>query len=120
MYESQTVLEATGQIIIGIYFIWMGAKNILLWDMNVKRTSAEGLPPVPTLLFGFTIQFTGAFLVLTDWNAKYGAILLIVFTILASSLFHRYWEMPNPSRRTYHFLLLSNNFAIIGGLLLLI
>jgi putative oxidoreductase len=120
MYTDHTPVHAIGQIVIAVYFIWMGVKNIKLWDMNVARTAAEGLPAVPTLVFGFIIQFAGAFMVLADWNVKYGAILLIAFSILASCLFHRFWEMDDPMRRTYHFLLITNNGCIIGGLLLLI
>ncbi len=119
MYAEHTLIHVVGQVGIAIYFIWMGVKNVMLWNMNVERTYAEGLPAIPTLLFGFTIQFTGAVMVLFDWHANYGAMLLIVFTILASCLFHRFWEMDDQVRRTYHFLLITNNLCIIAGLLLL-
>ena len=119
MYLEHTLIHAVGQIGIAIYFIWMGVKNVILWNMNVDRTSAEGVPAVPTLLFGFAIQFTGATMVLFDWHTHYGAMLLIVFTILASCLFHRFWEIDDKVRRTYHFLLMTNNLCIIAGLLLL-
>ena len=120
MYENHTTLQVIGQIIIAVYFICMGVKNIRLWNMNIQRIAVQNLPAVPCLLFGFAIQFIGAFLLLFDWHAKYGAILLIAFTILASTLHHRFWEMKDPMIRTYHFLLITNNMAIIAGLLLLI
>lgn len=120
MYADHTPVHAIAQIMIALYFIWMGLKNIRLWDMNVQRIAVQNLPAVPCLLFGFTIQFAGAFLVLLDWHTKYGAILLIAFVILASTLHHRFWEMKDPMIRTYHFLLITNNVAIAAGLLLLI
>ncbi|MEC7489426.1 MAG: hypothetical protein VYA17_07550 [Pseudomonadota bacterium] len=120
MYADHTTFHAIGQIAIALYFIWMGVKNVGLWKMNVARTAAEGLPAVPTLLFGFAIQFAGSFMILFNWHTKFGAILLIAFTILASTLFHRFWEMKDPVRRTYHFLLITNNGCIAAGLLLLL
>jgi uncharacterized membrane protein YphA (DoxX/SURF4 family) len=120
MYTDHTIVHAIGQIIIAVYFIWMGVKNIRLWNMNIKRIAVQGLPAVPCLLFGFAIQFTGAFLVLADWHTSVGAGLLILFTVLASGLHHRFWQMEDPMIRTYHFLLITNNACIAAGLMLLI
>lgn len=119
MYADHSVTEVVGQVVIAVYFIFMGVKNVMLWDVNVSRIAAQGLPGVPSLLFGFTIQFIGAGLVLADWQTTVGVLLLLLFTVLASALFHRYWEMTDP-QRTYHFLLLGCNCCISGGLLLLI
>ncbi|PPR10165.1 MAG: hypothetical protein CFH41_01899 [Alphaproteobacteria bacterium MarineAlpha11_Bin1] len=88
--------------------------------MNVHRISVQNLPAVPCLILGFAMQFTGAFMVLLDFHRNYGAILLIAFVIVASMLHHRFWEMEEPERRSYHFLLITNNVAIVGGLLFLI
>lgn len=120
MYADHSIPHAAGQIIIAVYFIWMGLKNIKLWDMNVNRIKAQGLPAVPCLLLGFTIQFSGALLLLADWHTSIGAVLLMIFTILATGLHHRFWQMEDPMIRTYHFLLMTNNICIFGGLLLLV
>ena len=119
MYADHTLPHAAGQIVIAIYFIWMGIKNIKLWNMNIDRIAVQGLPAIPCLLFGFAIQFSGALLVLADWHTNIGAGLLILFTVLATGLHHRFWQMDDPMIRTYHFLLLTNNICITGGLLLL-
>lgn len=119
MYADHSLAHIAGQLIVAVYFIWMGVKNILLWDFNVARLAAQGLPGTASLVGGLAIQFTGAGLVLADWNTSVGVVLLLIFTFAATALFHRYWEMENP-QRTYHFLLLSNNFCVIGGLLLLL
>lgn len=119
MYADHSLPHAAGQIIIAVYFIWMGVKNIKLWDMNIQRIKVQGLPAAPCLLLGFAIQFTGAFLLLADRHTDIGAGLLILFTVLATGLHHRFWQMEDPMIRTYHFLLLTNNMCITGGLLLL-
>ncbi len=119
MYADHTITQAVGQAIIAVYFIWQGVKNVLLWNVNAGRLRDKGFPGHLSLTIGFILQFTGAFLVLFDWHTQTGAILLIVFTALATAIFHRYWTMTDP-QRTYHFLLMSCNFCITGALLMLI
>ena len=120
MYADHSLPHAAGQIIIAVYFIWMGIKNIKLWEMNIQRINVQGLPAAACLLLGFSVQFSGALLVLADWHTDIGAGLLILFTVLASGLHHRFWQMEDPMIRTYHFLLMTNNMCITAGLLLLI
>ncbi len=119
MYADHSITQAVGQAIIAIYFIWQGIKNVLLWKINVGRLEDKGFPGTISLTIGFILQFTGAFLVLFDWHTQIGTILLIIFTFLATAIFHRYWTMTDP-QRTYHFLLMSCNFCITGALLMLI
>ncbi len=120
MYEGHSALQIAGQVVIGIFFIVHGVKNVTRWQFNLERTAAEGLPfPAACLVFGWIIQFGGAFMVLFDTFTRLGVVLLIVFTVLASGLFHRYWEMEDPMRHEYHFLLLTYNGCVIGALLLI-
>jgi len=46
------------------------------------------------------------------------ASLLIVFTVLASAIFHRWWLIPDPLLSHLHFSNLIVNCGVIGGLLL--
>jgi uncharacterized membrane protein YphA (DoxX/SURF4 family) len=49
-----------------------------------------------------------------------GASLLIVFTITASIIFHRFWDIRDPLRRHLHLSFIFSNCAIVGALLLLV
>lgn len=118
-YEDTDPVLAIGQILIGGFFIAMLIKNFRIWDYNVQRIG-ETLPfPAAVLVAGFVIQAIGAVLVILDIHADIGAVLLMIFTIAATSLFHRFWSMEDPMRRTYHMLLLSSNVALFGGLLMI-
>jgi uncharacterized membrane protein YphA (DoxX/SURF4 family) len=66
------------------------------------------------------MQFAGCALLLADWHPEVGAGLLIVFTIVANALFHRFWTVEDPARRNVRRLLLLNGIAILGGLLLIL
>ncbi len=59
-------------------------------------------------------------MVALDWHTDIGAIILSVFTLLASAIFHRFWLMDDPLRRHMHLSILFSNIAVLGALLLLI
>ena len=118
-YEGADPILALGQILVGGYFIAMLIKNFRLWDYNVGRIG-ETLPfPAVVLVTGFVIQGIGAALVVLDIHADVGAVLLMIFTVAATALFHRFWSMEDPMRQTYHMLLLSSNVALFGALLMI-
>ena len=47
------------------------------------------------------------------------AAILIVFTMLATVIFHQYWRVEDPLRRHLHVSFIFSNCGIVGGLLLL-
>jgi hypothetical protein len=51
------------------------------------------------------------------WRAL-GAALLIVFTVLASAIFHRWWLAADPLLSHLHLSNLIVNCGVVGGLLL--
>ena len=64
------------------------------------------------------IEIGGAVLLITGWNARRAAWLLILFTAIATAMAHRFWEFDAAqyANQMNHFL---KNVAIIGGLLYL-
>ena len=120
-YAGHAPLQVVAQLAMGGFFLFQGIKNVGRWTTNVGRMAALGIPNPPICLaVGFAIQFSGTFLVLLDWHTRIGVALLMLFTVLATSVFHRYWRMTDPVRAEYHFLLLTYNVFVIGALLLLL
>jgi hypothetical protein len=66
------------------------------------------------------MEFVGIAMVLFNWHAGIGVILLIVFTVVASLLLLRFWEVDIPPMRTGMQNGLVANIAVVGGLLLLL
>lgn len=120
-YAGQPPLHIAAQLVMGGFFLFQGIKNVGRWTTNVGRMAALGISNPPAwLTIGFAIQFTGTFLVLLDWHTRIGVALLMLFTVLATSVFHRFWRMTDPVRAEYHFLLLTYNVFVLGALLLLL
>jgi len=120
-YDGQAPLHVAAQLVMGGFFLFQGIKNVGRWQVNVGRMAALGIPkPALCLAVGFAIQFSGTFMVLLDWHRPAGVALLMLFTVLATAVFHRFWRMTDPVRAEYHFLLLTYNVFVIGALLLLL
>ncbi len=78
--------------------------------------------PLPAVAFwtGIAMEFVGCALLLSGWHAQIGIGLLIAFTAIAGSIFHRFWRVDDPMRRQSLRIAALNNIAVIGGLLVLL
>ena len=84
---------------------------------NVAYMKAYGMPAAELLIWPAALfeVIAGAMLVL-GWNARWAALALAVYTVIAALIFHRYWSVPADQvlDQQTHFM---KNVAIIGGLL---
>jgi hypothetical protein len=56
-----------------------------------------------------------------DWHRAIGAWICIVFLVIATAIFHRWWTVANdPLRRHLHLSFVFSNIGLVGALLLLI
>ncbi|MGH8620811.1 MAG: DoxX family membrane protein [Burkholderiales bacterium] len=123
MYGDASWLELAGRLLIVSFFVIAGLCN--LTPQRVRDHTgrlADFRVPFPAAAFwaGIALQFTGCALLLADWHAEIGAWCLIVFTVVANAIFHRFWTVQDPARRNTLRLLLLNGVAILGGLLLML
>lgn len=123
MYGDASWLDTMGRLIIVFFFLAAGLYNVVPAKArdHIERIAALGWPlPAAAFWFGMTLQFTGCALVFVGWQADIGVWCLIVFTVTANAMFHRFWRVTDPARRHTLRLLLLNGIAIVGGLLLLL
>lgn len=116
-------IEITGRLLVVAFFVIAGLINLSPERIkdHIDRMAGFGVPyPAVAFWIGMTLQFVGCALLLADWRPEVGAACLIVFTVVANAIFHRYWLVQDPARRNVTRLLLLNGVAILGGLLLLL
>jgi uncharacterized membrane protein YphA (DoxX/SURF4 family) len=116
-------LDTAGRLLIVGFFLAAGTLNLQPAKVkdHIGRLAGFGVPlPAAAFWFGMALQFTGCALLLSGWHADIGAVFLIIFTVLANALFHRFWTVTDPARRHSLRLMLLNGIAITGGLLLLL
>jgi uncharacterized membrane protein YphA (DoxX/SURF4 family) len=66
------------------------------------------------------MEFVACAMILLNWRADIGVILLIVFTVVSSLLLLRFWEVEVPPQRIGMQNGFVANIAVVGGLLLLL
>ena len=115
-------LQEAGQWLIVGFFLATGLANLTKGRVadHVQRMRDFGMPR-PAALFwtGIALQFAGCALIVAGWHAPLGAGCLMVFTVVATAIFHRFWQKPDPVQRNLSRLSFLANIAILGGLFLL-
>ena len=122
MYADHSALQIAGQLLIAFLFLGTGLINSTTKvKQHVDRMAAQGIPQAALVLWiGFAMQYIGGLSIALDYRTDIGAPILIVFTVVATAIFHRFWELDDPLRRHLHMSFIFSNCAIVGGLLLLV
>ncbi|MGC2520890.1 MAG: DoxX family protein [Burkholderiales bacterium] len=123
MYQDASWLDTAGRLLFVLFFLVTGLCNLTRERIkdHIDRMAAFRMPfPTAAFWIGIALQFTGCALLVTGWHAETGVYCLILFTLAATAIFHRFWRMHDPMQRNISRLMLLNNTAILGGLLLLL
>jgi len=118
-----STLEEIGKWLIVGFFLVSGLANMTKARIadHIERMRAFGTPrPAAAFWLGIALQFSGCVLVATGWHAELGVAALIAFTLVATAIFHRFWQKSDPVQRNLSRLSFLANVAILGGLLLLL
>lgn len=118
-----TLLQESGKWLIVAFFVATGLANLTKSRIadHVERLRAYGMPwPAAAFWSGLALEFSGCALVIGGWHAELGVAALIAFTILATAIFHRFWQKRDPVQRNFSRLTFFSNLAVLGGLLLLL
>lgn len=121
-YQDASWLDTAGRLLIVAFFLAVGLRNLqkVHIEDHVKRLTTFKAPfPQLTFWIGQAMEFVGCALVLFNWYPAVGVVLLLVFTVVASALLLRFWEVQGPMRTGMQNGMLAN-IGIVGGLLLLL
>jgi putative oxidoreductase len=123
MYGDLSWTDTAGRLLIVLCFLVTAICNLTRARIkdHIERMAAFHTPfPAAAFWIGIALQFAGCVLVLAGWHAEIGVWCLVVFTVAATAIFHRFWSMPDPARRNLSRIILLGNTGILGGLLLLL
>ncbi len=119
LYENDSWLWIAGQVALASLYIHRGLAGVGEFSDYVAQLTKRGVPlPAFVIAGGLFVMLTGGLMVAADWHAFYGALALIIFTLLANHWFHHFWLMEDGIMKKFHYLFFCNNISIIGGLLL--
>jgi putative oxidoreductase len=117
---SYGALILLARVLLSLPFLYSGIDKSWRWTAAQREVAASGMP-WPTLVHLATVllQLGGGLSILIGIEARLGALLLGIFLIPVTLMYHPFWKRSGPDFVTEadHFL---SNLALIGGLLMLL
>jgi len=123
MQYDGSLLDTVGRLLIVGFFLAAGLCNLTRARIkdHIDRMAALHTPfAAAAFWIGIALQFTGCALLLAGWRPEIGAACLILFTVAATLIFHRFWQMQDPRQRNSSRINFLNNAGVLGGLVLLL
>jgi putative oxidoreductase len=107
------------RITMAALFIPGGLRKLMDLASFTASLQKQGVPYADVLApLGAGVEFLGGIAVLIGFQTGLAAALLIVFTIIATAIAHRFWEFEGAARQMQQGQFFKN-LAIIGGFLAL-
>ncbi len=114
VFDNLLILVA--RIFIGSLFIWAGATKVVHWKGSAEYMHLKKMP-TSLLPAAILMQIIGGLSVLLGFEARVGALLLIVYMIPAAIKMHDFWNLQGDARMTQKTMFMKD-VAVLGGLLL--
>lgn len=113
-------IAALGRVLLGLIFLVSGVRKAMGYSGTVAFFGSIGLP-YPEILAPAVIvlEIGAALLLMVGWQARLAALALVAFTLAATLIAHRFWEVP-PAQFTDQLNAFLKNISIIGGLLMVV
>ncbi len=111
----QALLPLIGRILLAAIFLWSGIKDIRTFEGTASSMQEQGIFLPQVLLVGAIIcLMLGSLALILGLKARWGAVLLIVFLIPTTLVYHP------PTGDEIEFIQFMKNLALIGALLLIV
>ena len=114
----QQITPLLGRILIAAVFVPAGFMKITGFSATAGYMASKGLPMVNVLLvLTIIIELGGGLMILLGWRASEAALIIFLFLIPVSIVFHGYWNMEDPGGVQMR--MFMKNVGIMGGLLVI-
>jgi putative oxidoreductase len=128
----QGIVVLVARILLSQIFILSGVNHLLNWGNTIEMMTKKGMALegtlggsgaafVHVLLAGaVTFLLIGGLSVLLGIRARGGAVLLILFLIPVTWIFHDFWNCDVASERAMQMINFMKNTGLAGGLLMVL
>lgn len=109
-----------GRVLLSLIFILSGLGKAPHFNDVAAMMAGKGIPLASVALaITLLIEIGGGLLLLTGFKAKYAALVIVLWLIPVTLVFHHFWGLPAEQQQDQMVNFLKN-VAIIGGLLVLV
>lgn len=116
----ESVAPAAGRVLLALIFFMSGVGKVLDFEGTTGYMAAHGMPAVSLFLIGAIIfELTGGASIILGAYARWGAVLLIIFLIPTTLIFHNFWALEGAERQP-QMINFMKNLSILGGLLIIV
>jgi putative oxidoreductase len=103
------------RIALSALFIPAGLRKLLDLGAFSASLQKQGVPfPEVLAPLGAGVEVLGALAVMLGFQLRVATVLMIVFTVIATLIAHRFWEFDGPARQTQQGQFFKN-LALVGG-----
>src|SRR5690349_17306356 len=95
----QNNLAILARILFVSVFVFQDAiyNKIIYASRSMQYMESFNLPyPALLLVATVVLELLAGFMIISGWKAKWGAFLILCFTLGATCIFHRFWTYPQP------------------------
>ncbi|MBT9550044.1 MAG: DoxX family protein [Hydrogenophaga sp.] len=119
MNALQNPLALVSRLLLAALFLPAGIGKITGFEGTVGYIASVGLP-LATLgaVAAIVVEVLGGLALLVGFGTRWVALVLALFTLIASFFFHNYWSVP-AEQQFMQQLLFMKNVGVTGGLLAL-
>lgn len=118
--SAQDAFNFAARLLFVVMFLPAGIGKLTGFAGTVGYISSVGLPlPAVGAALAVVIEIAGSIALLVGFRTRVTALVLAVFTLVASFFFHAFWSAPADQAFVVQ-LLFYKNIALAGGLLALV
>jgi putative oxidoreductase len=115
---STSPLALVGRILLALMFVLAGISKLTGLQGTAGYIGSVGLPaPMALAVLTGLFEVVAGIALAVGWRARWAAVALALFTLLASLIFHRFWSVPADQQMVQQ-LMFMKNLAVAGGLFL--
>lgn len=115
----QNPLALAGRLLLAVLFLPAGIGKLTGFAGTVGYITSVGLPlPTVAAALALIVEIGGGLALIAGFGTRISALVLALFTLVASFFFHNYWGVA-ADQQFMQQLLFFKNIAVAGGLLTL-
>jgi putative oxidoreductase len=114
------IFPLVGRVLLSLIFVAIAIGKVRGWSGFSEYMVSKQLPLIPVLLaVSLVVELAGGLSILLGWRARLGALVLLVYLIPVTVLFHNFWQSQGV-QVVIEGMSFLKNVAIMGGLLLIV
>jgi putative oxidoreductase len=112
----KTPLVVAGRVLLALMFVLAGFSKLGNIAGTAGYIASAGLPVASVLAVAVALlELVGGLALAVGFHARWAALALGLFTLLASVLFHKFWAVPADQQFVQQ-LMFMKNLAVSGGM----